>query len=44
MCEAIGAKPSEVLTGDADERLLRLLVIERANRQRRESRNVERRL
>lgn len=42
MCEAIGAKPSEVLTGDVDERLLRLLVIERANRHHREARNAER--
>lgn len=43
MCEAIGAKPSEVLTGDVDERLLRLLVIERANRQQRETRSAQRR-
>lgn len=40
MIEAVGAMPSEVLTGDADERLLRMLVVERARREQRHTRGL----
>lgn len=42
MCETAGAMPSEVLTGDANERLLRSLVVGRMNRQAEEYRRMER--